>query len=229
MLYNQGKLIVIEGGDGSGKGTQSALLFKALKKVRPITFFDFPRYKQSVFGKLIRRSLAGEFGDFLNLSPYLSSLPYVLDRARAKYLLLEALKEGDVICDRYTTSNIAHQAAKLPDKEKQAFVDFIEQGEYGELGLPAPDLVIYLWLPTETSQELMKNRIKKGGERRSLDQFERRVDYQKKVADMYLHLAHSNDNWQVIDCLNSKKKLKNRQEIHREILQIVEKKLKIKA
>src|SRR4051812_18225473 len=114
MATDRGNLIVIEGTDGAGKATQSALLLKVLKKQRSVSFFDFPRYKQSNFGRLIRRSLSGEFGNFLELSPYLSSLPYMLDRARAKYLLLESLKEGDVICDRYTTSNLAHQTAKLP-------------------------------------------------------------------------------------------------------------------
>jgi dTMP kinase len=226
MAYSKGRLIIIEGGDGAGKATQTALLLKALKKHGPTTFFEFPRYKQSQFGKLIRRSLDGEFGDFLTLSPYLSSLPYILDRARAKYLIQEALKEGDVVCDRYTPSNLAHQGAKLSDKERQKFVNFIEEGEYKELGLPVPDLVMYLWVPAEVSKKLLLKRGRKT--KRTLDTYESELDYQIKVVNTYLSLAKSHKNWRVVKCVDEAGKLLSRNQIHELVLQIVRKRLKMK-
>lgn len=227
MSWNKGNLIVIEGGDGAGKATQTMLLYRALKRVRPVAIMDFPRYKQSQFGRLIRRSLDGEFGDFLNLSPYLSSLPYILDRARAKYIMQESLKNGDVICDRYTPSNLAHQGAKLSKSKRKDFIKFIEEGEYGELGLPAPDLVIYLWLPAKNSKELMRRRAEHHKDRK-LDLHESHAEYQQKVVDTYLELVKTRKNWHVVKCIDSKGKMLSRSEIHKQVLQIVRKSLNIK-
>ena len=85
MAYTRGRLIVIEGGDGTGKTTQATLLAKALSsKEHKISTFEFPRYKKSVFADLTARCIKGEFGDFQKISPYLASLPYMLDRVRAK-------------------------------------------------------------------------------------------------------------------------------------------------
>ncbi|MEK7187019.1 MAG: hypothetical protein AAB690_01770 [Patescibacteria group bacterium] len=226
MPQIKGKLIVIEGGDGSGKATQTQLLVKGLSKKHKVTFFEFPRYKQSQFGKLIRRSLTGEFGDFLNLSPYLSSLPHMLDRVRAKNLMLEALKEGDIVCDRYTPSNLAHQSAKLHKKERAAFISFIEETEYGELGMPTPDIVIYLWVPADISRKLMLKRAKR--EKSKLDSYEDRTEYQSKVIDMYLKLAKQRSNWFVVKCVDSRGKLLSKNTIHKMVFQIVAKRLKIK-
>jgi dTMP kinase len=219
MAWSRGKLIVIEGGDGSGKATQTSLLFNTLKKNGPVTIFEFPRYKQSQYGKLTRRALNGEFGDFLELSPYFSSLPYTLDRVRAKYLILEALKEGHVICDRYTPSNLAHQGAKLTDKERQRFMDFVETGEYQELGLPAPDIVIYLWVPSEISKRLLDKRAKK--ERLPKDIHESKSEYQESVVKTYLKIAKTRKNWHVIKCFGSEGNLLSKKEIHQKILKVV--------
>src|SRR5258708_1619076 len=195
MFYNKGKLIVIEGADGSGKATQARLLSRALEEYGPVASYEFPRYKQSEFGRLIGRSLTGEFGDFLNLSPYLSSLPYMLDRARAKYLLIESLKEGNVVCDRYTPSNIAFQSAKLKPAERKEFITFLERAEYEELGLPAPDLVVYLSVPTSITSELLLKKEKRAyigvGEK---DQYEKNVEYQQEAMNIYRDLSKKRSN-----------------------------------
>lgn len=229
MFRNQGKLIVLEGADGSGKGTQARLLAKAIEEYAPASFFEFPRYKKSAFGRLIGRCLAGEFGNFVELSPYLSSLPYILDRARAKYLLLESLKEGYVICDRYTTSNIAHQAAKLPEAERRDFIDFIERGEYEELGLPVPDLVIYFAVPVEISADLVSKKSLRAyldGEGQK-DQHEADHVYQQKVAEMYLWLARHNNNWRLINCVE-RGKLLSREEIHLKVMKVIKKEFSLR-
>lgn len=229
MIYNKGKLIVIEGADGSGKATQSRLLQKSLEEYGPVALFEFPRYKKSSFGELIGRCLAGEFGDFLTLSPYLSSLPYMLDRARAKYLLLESLKEGHVVCDRYTPSNIVYQAAKLPVKERAAFVNFLERGEYEELGLPAPDLVIYLSVPSEISADLItKKNIRPYLDKKGiLDIHEKNLEYQKEVSSLYREFSKKRKDWKIIECFE-KGKLLSREDIHHKVMKVAKDFLKMK-
>ncbi len=218
---------MIEGADGSGKGTQTRLLAKSLEEYGPVVQFEFPRYKNSAFGNLIKRCLGGEFGNFLELSPYLSSLPYILDRVRAKYLLLESLKDGHVICDRYTPSNIAYQSAKLSSGERKEFIEFIESGEYEELGLPAPDLVIYLSVPVETSAQLIKERRAKGKAEVVKDIHESNLEYQRKVADVYRYLSKERSNWKIVDCVKGGKLLP-REDVHQKVVKIVKEHLKLK-
>ncbi len=229
MIYNHGKLIIIEGADGSGKATQSQLLEKSLSKYGPVTTFEFPRYKKSAFGELIGRCLSGEFGDFLHMSPYLSSLPYMLDRARAKYLLIESLKDGHVICDRYTPSNIVFQSAKLPKAKRAEFVSFIEEGEYHELGLPKPDLVIYLSVPTKISAQLIAQKEMRDymGKKGAKDQHEKSVKFQKEVKNIYTDMASKRKEWKVIECYEEGKLL-SREDIHRKVMNIIKPFLKIK-
>lgn len=219
-MHRRGKLIVIEGTDGSGKATQTKLLLNYLKKSQKISFFEFPRYKKSIFGNLVKRSLRGEFGNFIELSPYLSSLPYVIDRLRAKYLLNEALIEGDVICDRYTPSNLAFQGAKLPKNERKKFFDFIEVGEYKELGLPEPDVVIFLYVPIGISQKLISKRSKAKGRP---DLHENDKLYQKNVIETYINLAKGRKNWHIVGCTNSRGRILSKNVIHEKILKIIKK------
>ena len=156
----RGKLIVLEGGDGAGKTVQVDLLHKRIPGL--VQVFEFPRYYTSRAGKLVGECLVGKHGDFLGLSPYLASLSYTLDRVGAKAMLTKALAEGIVICNRYTPSNIAHQAAKISDtKEREAFIEFLEGLEYGEMQLPEPDIVLYLHMPADIASKLSKNKKKR--------------------------------------------------------------------
>ncbi|TAL48754.1 hypothetical protein EPN83_03065 [Patescibacteria group bacterium] len=226
MFERKGKLIVLEGTDGSGKATQSKLLLRALQRHLPATLFEFPRYKRSEFGRLIRRSLSGEFGDFLRLSPYLSSLPYMLDRARALPLLLEALKEGHVICDRYTTSNIAYQAAKLKPLEHRKFISFVENAEYHELGLPTPDVVLFLWVPPRVSRKLLAKR--EHSRNVAPDQHELEYNFQRSVIKMYTYLAATNPNWRVVRCVDGHGRVLSRDTIHAKVMNVLRRTLKLK-
>lgn len=213
----RGSLIVLDGADGVGKETQTKLLVKALmtKKIA-VEVFHFPRYNKSSFGALLKKALIGEFGDFKSLSPYLASLPFVLDRMSAFNEIYDALLNGSVvICDRYTPSNIAYQAAKFDGKKEQDdFISFLELAEYEELGLPKPALVIYLDVSTEASQKLMKD------DKRKKDQHERDILYQEKVRRIYSRLSNERDDWVRIVCSRGKK-LMTKEGIHNLILRRV--------
>lgn len=209
------QLIVIDGADAAGKKTQTRLLADALREEgRAVATFDFPRYEESAFGKLLRRALAGEFGSFGEVSPYLSSWLYTLDRVSARDALIKALSRSVVLCDRYVPSNIAYQAAKLPEKEQDEFIRLLEEAEYGELGIPRPRLVVYLSVPVEVSQRLMKT------EGRTLDVHEADLEYQRRVNSVYRRLAGERPDWTVIECAPDGRLL-SKDEIHRKVYDVI--------
>jgi dTMP kinase len=214
----RGKIIVIEGTDCSGKETQSKLLEKKLDKcVR----FSFPRY-DSPTGKIVGGPYLGKeeisksyFTEgAVNVSPYIASLYYAADR---KYNMDEINKYLDdgytVILDRYTTSNLAHQGSKFKTKEERFnMYQWIDKLEYWLLGLPKPDLTIFLHVPLEVTLELLKKRT-------SLDEHEKDSAYLKRSEDAYLELAGLY-NWSKIECVKDNK-LRSIEEINEEILKII--------
>src|SRR3989344_2160653 len=109
----KGKLIVIEGIDGAGKGTQVARLAKRIQKDKKVvTVFSFPRYKKPI-GRFIRAALGGRFGDFVSLNAYFSAFPYLVDMLLARGEIEDARKKWRVLCDRYVPSTVAYHSAKL--------------------------------------------------------------------------------------------------------------------
>ena len=225
----RGKLIVIEGGDGSGKATQGALLLEFLKTKGKVGYFDFPQYGKTVFGDLTGRCLKGDYGDFLHISPYLSSLPYMLDRASAKDDILAALGKGNVVCNRYVTSNLGFQAAKLKGKERRDIIEFLEKGEYEDIGLPRPDLVIYLEVPHRVASAFVLKKDVRGylGCEKAKDQHEADAGYQKEVAKVYKELAKERPGWRIISCVRNGKTL-TPEAIHKQVLAVVKKHLNLK-
>ncbi len=226
------KLIVIEGSDGSGKKTQSDILVNKLRQYNPTAKFSFPDY-EGPFGKQVRHYLDGGFGDpktFIRLSSFeginnpgikeaaflgeltyirLSALLYAADRAINLPKLQEALNKGIVVCDRYDISNLAHQGAKLEGKERRDLINWLKKLEREDVGLPIPDLVVYLNLPTEKAREAMEVQGRK------LDLHEADLDYLVKVNNLYLELARK-ENWSIIECLKDSKR-KTKEEISEEI------------
>ena len=156
-----GRLIVFEGTDGSGKSTQfQALCRRVTQSGRDYQKLVFPQYKEPS-SALIRMYLAGEFGTHpQDVNPYAASAFYAVDRyASLKKVWGEYYEQGGlVLTDRYTTSNAVHQAVKCAPQEREAFLRWLDDFEHDKLGLPQPDLVLYLDMPTERAVELLRHR-----------------------------------------------------------------------
>lgn len=210
----KGKLVVIDGNDGSGKATQSEMLRSSLvsigKKVLPLSF---PRYKETFFGRELRKALDGEYGDFVNLDPHLAAIPYVGDRWESKPLMSRALTSGEIVlCDRYVSANQIHQGGKIQDwKKREEFLAWLDQLEFGEFSLPRPDVCIYLDVPPEVSQKLMSDKTR--------DIVENNPEYlvnSHKSAQWLI--SNRPDEWVHVHCLNSRGEMRERKDIHTEIL-----------
>ena len=202
----RGKLIVIEGIDGSGKRTQVDFLARALGK-RGVAFsaVSFPRY-EGFFGKLVARFLNGEFGSLASVDPHFSALLYAGDRLESKPAIEEALASGKtVLADRYIASNLAHQGARVPPEQRDEFIAWLKQLEYGVYGLPAEDLVLYLRVPAAEAHRLAGER----GAHRAREYTKLRRDLQESdiahleaASSVYDGLARQ-PHWAKIECFDS--------------------------
>ena len=156
-----GKLIVIEGTDGSGKSTQFRLLTQRLtEEGQTFQKLVFPQYSEPS-SALIRMYLGGEFGqNAADVNAYTASVFFAVDRfASYKKVWQQWYEEGGlIVSDRYTTSNAVHQASKEPAEKQQEFLQWLYDLEYNRMGLPQPDLVIYLDVPTDFTEKMMRRR-----------------------------------------------------------------------
>jgi len=225
----KGKLIVIEGNDGSGKTTQLKLLEQYLQSQNiPVETIDFPRYYDSFYGKLLARFLKGEFGTLNQVNPYLLSVIFALDRAQAKKEIEQWLAKGVIVLsNRYATSNMAHQAGRVPKNKRKDFVLWDDELEYAINKLPRENVVIFLHVPHKISQKLMKgedraNRSYLKGKVR--DMVEKNKIYLKNAEETYLWLAKKFPHWVTIRCVNSKGELRPKEDIHAEIKKTLTKK-----
>lgn len=193
----KGKLIVLEGTDASGKSTQFERLCAALDE-KNITYHRlvFPRYQEES-SALIRMYLGGEFGtDPNDVSAYTASTFFAVDRYASYRTEWKEIYEngGLILADRYTTSNAVHQASKLDDSEKQKFLDWMFDFEYRIMGIPAPDAVFFLDMPTEAVRGLLEQRQGK-----TQDIHEKDLNYLKKCYQTASRLADSL-GWNRICC-----------------------------
>jgi len=226
MAKRKGKLVVIDGTDGSGKGTQTELLLKYLdsKSIRN-KYIDFPRYYTSFHGQMVGRYLAGEFGSLESSSPYLTSLFYAMDRLTARDEIVDWLEEGNtVIANRYTTSSMAFQTARVDKEKREEFIKWLYDMEYKEHKLPKEDLVLFLYVPVEISQKLIDQKASRdyvAGKKKDIN--EANVAYQKEVLSLYLELAKKNKHWEVIKCVDSKGKLLSIEKVHDKVIEALKK------
>ena len=197
-----GKLIVVEGLDGSGKATQAAKLFESLKErgmnVRKVSF---PNYDSAASGPL-KMYLAGEFGTAPgDVNPYAASSFFAVDRFAAYKSDWGEMYEngGVIIADRYTTSNAIHQCSKLPEEQWDGFLEWLFGYEYDLMGIPAPDSVIYLRVDPDVSQELLDKRYDNHSEKKDIH--ERDVAYLKRSRIAADYCAKKL-GWITIECVN---------------------------
>ncbi len=212
----RGKLIVIDGADGSGKETQTKELFKSIKNNnKKIKTFDFPRYDNNFFGSFLKKCLHGEHGDFVNIDPHIASVLYAADRFESKIEINKWLDDGFiVILDRYVSANQIHQGGKIKNlKKREDFFKWQEKMEYHIFELPKADIVIYLDVPIDISKKLLMTSNKK------IDDVEKDLNYQKNSRESAIYLAKKNDNWETLNCVLDGK-LKTIKEIHKEIFEI---------
>lgn len=194
------RFIAFEGGDGTGKSTQAALLTKRLNAegVR-VKMLKFPNYDSPSSGPA-KMYLDGELAKDPNaISPYAASLLYAVDRFCSFRSDWKKDYEDGVllVSDRYTTSNMIFQGAKLQNPERRAYLDWLKDTEYKKLGLPVPDLVFYLDLPAEVSEMLVRQRSDKTGQGEDIHETD--LNYQRAVRDAGLEIAN-NEGWTVISC-----------------------------
>ena len=222
----KGKLIVFEGAsDGIGKSTQIELLRKRLEdEGYVIVNHHFPTY-DTYHGRPVEEYLSGNLGNIEDLTPYFINSLYAVDRACAWQSKLKPLyEEGKVLLfDRYTTSSLMYQSAKIKDiDEKKAFLDYVTDFEYNKLGIQEPDIVIFLTAPFEMIAEMRKSRVNNEGIQNDLH--ERDINFLKEVYDNAMFVAN-HLSFDIINC-NDGDTLRSREDIHEEIYRLVRKRTK---
>lgn len=215
-----GKLIVIEGLDGSGKATQSKLLYeKLLAEGKPVRKVSFPAY-DSESSALVKMYLAGDFGkDPGDVNAYAASSFFAVDRfASYKSDWGNFYREGGiVIADRYTTSNAIHQCSKLPREEWDGYIDWLFAFEFHLLGIPAPDKVIYLKVDPAVSQKLMTKRYQ--GDESKKDIHESNLEYLEKSRQAARYCAEKL-GWKTIQC-DDGENMRTIEQIHADVMDFV--------
>lgn len=209
-------LIVIEGLDGSGKGTQTKLLYEKLSEKYKVSHISFPDYNCDS-SALVKMYLSGQFGkNPEDVNAYAASSFYAVDRfASYKKFWKDDYESGTLIlADRYATSNMIYQTVKLPKDEREEFIRWVEDFEYSKLMLPKPDLVIYLDMLPEISQKLLSNRY--GGDNSKKDIHESDVAFLKNCRESALYAA-SLCSWKIIKCYEGENPL-SIEEIHEKVI-----------
>jgi len=221
---SEGKLIVFEGGDGSGKTTQTQLLLKYCEERNiPHAYLDFPNYS-SFFGKLVAKFLRGELGNLNQISPYLASLPFSLDRASASKTLQKYLDEGRiVIVNRYVSSNMAHQGSKFENEgDRNEFLKWVDELEFEVNKIPREDLVLYLHVPWQVAIELSKQKSNRHYLNGKKDIQEADLNHRQKTENLYKSLTSTNSHWETISCVENGTILP-KEIIHKKITDVLKK------
>lgn len=221
-----GKLIVFEGTDGSGKTTQFTLLSKRLQAMNvDFRTMDFPQYSEPS-SALIRMYLSGEFGGRpSDINAYAASTFYAVDRyASYRKVWGEYYENGGLmLSNRYTTSNAVHQASKEPPERREEFFRWLYEFEYERLELPKPDIVIYLDVPTDLTEQMLRKR--EAATNTQADIHEQNMDYLRLCRTTGLHAAQYY-GWTIIGC-SENGKMRTIEDIHNEIFGIVRKCLEV--
>lgn len=216
-----GKLIVLEGTDGSGKSTQFSLLCDHMQQqARPFQRLIFPQYEEPS-SALLKMYLGGEFGPSpSDVNPYAASTFYAVDRYASwkKVWGADYAAGARILSDRYTTSNAVHQTGKLPEGQWPDFLRWLFDFEYGKLGLPEPDMVLYLDMPTEQAVEMLRGRESANHTKGDIHEVD--TDYLARCRQV-AHRAADLCGWRTVSCVNRGGAVRSPEEIHAEIWDIV--------
>ncbi|HVS74811.1 MAG TPA: hypothetical protein VHE23_05245 [Candidatus Acidoferrales bacterium] len=218
-----GTFIAVEGIDGSGKRTQVALLEKALAaRGHSVVRVAFPQY-DSWFGGMVAQFLNGDFGPLETVDPRFTALLYAGDRFEAKPRLEAALAAGSIVlADRYVGSNLAHQTARAPREEREAFIAWIEHLEYELYALPRETRVLYLRVPPRQAHALIAQKSARDYTAAQRDLQEASLRHLEEAAAIYDILA-LRPNWVRIECYDSAgAAMRPPEDIARELLAAVE-------
>lgn len=231
-MAKRGKLIVIDGTDGSGKATQVELLAKSLKKEGyKIKIVDFPEYYKNFFGAFIGHCLSEQYYNFLNVHPKIASVLYAADRFESSEDMRKWLSKGYVIiANRYVSANQIHQGGKIKDdKKRNSFIKWLNQMEYEVFGIPKPDITLYLDLPTSIVLRLLKNResskMKRAYLKKKKDVHENDLNFLINSRKSALKLVKEIPHFIKIDCA-PKGDILPREIIHKKVYEKVKKILK---
>jgi dTMP kinase len=231
-MGKKGKLIVIDGTDGSGKATQTDLLVKRLKKAgKKVKVVDFPDYYTNFFGKFIGHCLSEQYYNFVKVHPKIASMLYAADRFESSGEIEKWLKEGNiVIANRYASANQIHQGGKIANtKKRENFLKWLAEMEYEVFKIPKPDVVFYLSVPVPVVLKLIRgrNQISKRNYlgKKKEDVHEKDVSFLENSRKSALWLAKTQKNWVKVECVDGDE-MKTREVIHEEIYAKIKKIIK---
>lgn len=233
MQNKKGKLIVIDGTDGSGKATQIELLAKRLKKEgKKVKVVDFPEYYKNFFGKFIGHCLSEQYYNWLGVHPKIASMAYAADRWESSKEMYKCLDAGYIVlANRYVSANQIHQGGKIKNaKKREEFIKWLDEMEYKVFKIPRPNITLYLSLPINLSLKLIAERnskMKREYLKKKKDVHESDVDFLKNSRESALWLSKTLPNFIKIDCADKGgKEIRTREDIHAEIFNKVKKIIK---
>jgi dTMP kinase len=222
MKKQKGKLIVIDGTDGSGKATQVDLLMKRLRgDGYTVKTVDFPEYYKNFFGGFIANCLKDQSYNWVNIHPQIASIAYAADRWESKDQIEEWLAKGYiVIANRYVSANQIHQGGKIHDaKKRKEFLRWLDDMEYRVFGIPRPDVVFYLEVPIKFTQRLMLERDKNNSREylgNKKDVHENDVKFLENSRKSALKLINELNNFVKVSCIAGSK-MREREDIHNDV------------
>ncbi|MDD3341928.1 MAG: dTMP kinase [Bacilli bacterium] len=228
----KGKFIVIDGTDGSGKGTQTNLLVeRLLKENKKVKKMDFPQYKNNFFGRLLRDCLDGKLGDFIAVNPKIASVLYAADRWESASNIRKWLDEGyTIISDRYVSSNQIHQGGKIKnDKDRVEFMKWLDEMEFKIFKIPKPDGIIFLDVPIKITEKLIKGRAKDIAKKTSKKVYRDLADKNKNYLEnsriSALKIVKNNNAWYGINCVKGNSMM-SIEEVHGKVYDLFNKIIK---
>lgn len=221
----KGKFIVIEGGDGSGKTTQFNLLKeKLLADGHQLETVDFPQYGQPS-AVLVEKYLNGDFGSAKEVGAYRASIFYAVDRYEASFRMKEWLSEGKIVlANRYATSNMVHQAGKIKDTlERDKFLNWLDELEFGIFDIPRPDLVFFMNISAEISQNLaLQKNARHDNIKSKNDIHENDLGHLQDALEAGNYVAKKY-SWEIIDCDDGSGQMRSIDDIHNEVCNKIKK------